>query len=627
MVQWSGSARPTTYVSNTQLTVNIPASDLTNPVSSLPISVVTPSPGGGTSNTVPVAVVTSVLPTITSLSPNQAVLGGPAFTLTVKGTNFVGGANVYWNGISRVTQFVSTTQLTASILPSDLALPSTTNSASIAVENPTPNAGISAPATLTLLNPAPAITSLSPTSGVAGTVVAVTISGSQFVSGATVQFGGQVLPASFNSPSSLSVGLSAAVGTTSLTVSNPSPSVGPSNAVTFTGTAAGQGIQQTVASVDPSGNILNANGPGMIDPGGRYFAFFDPNYNLYLRDTCLGGASDCTPSSTLTGNLSGPSSQGDLVYNALWVSPDGAYISFLQEVFETMVVSGQTEVVETCLGLSGCTPGTVVTTVPNTNKGAFMAQGGRYLSYATGSPMGNAPPTSADIYDTCYGAPLGCTPQNVASPVSTTANSVPVASADGRYLVYQNASSEIVLHDSCLGAAPGCSPSETTVSNTSMRCAEPAISPDAQYIAWNCNSPSGLPTSTGYLQATCIGAPSGCSTTPSVFSSNLWGYALWLSNGGRYIAFEGFLADASPDGLTEIYLYDSCNGVATGCTQQTVPISVNASGAAADATCSLLGMSSNGQYILFQSLASNLATLPTGVTGNYVAYIAPNPIF
>jgi hypothetical protein len=206
--------------------------------------------------------------------------------------------------------------------------------------------------------------------------------------------------------------------------------------------------------------------------------------------------------------------------------------------------------------------------------------------------------------------------------VSTTNNSVPVSSADGRYLVYQNTSLQIVLHDSCLGAAPGCSPSETTISNTSMACGAPTISADAQYTAWSCTSSGNV--GTGYLQATCLGSPSGCSTTPSVFSSSLQGNSpLWLSNGGRFIAFQGSL-----NGLTEIYLFDSCNGVSTGCTAQTVPVSVNSSGGAANANCSLLGMSSKGQYVLFQSPATNLATLPSGLPSDVgVAYIALNPIF
>src|SRR5258705_10902624 len=46
-------------------------------------------------------------PTLTTLSPSSAVAGGPAFTLTVNGSNFVSGSVVRWNGANRTTTFVS----------------------------------------------------------------------------------------------------------------------------------------------------------------------------------------------------------------------------------------------------------------------------------------------------------------------------------------------------------------------------------------------------------------------------------------------------------------------------------------------------------------------------------------
>jgi hypothetical protein len=174
-----------------------------------------------------------------------------------------------------------------------------------------------------------------------------------------------------------------------------------------------------------------------------------------------------------------------------------------------------------------------------------------------------------------------------------------------------------------LGATPGCVPSDNVVSTGSVPCQSPTISPDAQYLAYSC-PPSGSTTGTGYLQAVspCLGPTSGCSTGPSTLSTPVQSNSpLWLSDGGTFLAFQGLI-----NGLTEIYLYDSCNGAATGCKAQTVSVSVNSSGAAANANCMLLGMSSNGQYVLFQSPATNLVTLPSGLTGN-VAYIAPSPIF
>jgi thermitase len=62
-----------------------------------------------------------VAPAISSLSPNLAATGTAAFTLTVNGVNFETGAVVRWNGVARATTHVSSTQLTASILASDIA--------------------------------------------------------------------------------------------------------------------------------------------------------------------------------------------------------------------------------------------------------------------------------------------------------------------------------------------------------------------------------------------------------------------------------------------------------------------------------------------------------------------------
>ena len=72
-------------------------------------------------------------PTLSSLSPSSASVGGSAFTLTVNGSNFVSGSVVQWNGTARATTFVSTSQLTAAIPAGDIA---TAGSAQVTVMNP-----------------------------------------------------------------------------------------------------------------------------------------------------------------------------------------------------------------------------------------------------------------------------------------------------------------------------------------------------------------------------------------------------------------------------------------------------------------------------------------------------------
>src|SRR5206468_10281035 len=62
--------------------------------------------GNGT-GTGPLTLTINAVPTIGSLSPTCTTAGGPQFTLTVNGTNFVAGSTVRWSGTALTTTFVS----------------------------------------------------------------------------------------------------------------------------------------------------------------------------------------------------------------------------------------------------------------------------------------------------------------------------------------------------------------------------------------------------------------------------------------------------------------------------------------------------------------------------------------
>lgn len=74
------------------------------------------------------------------LVPASVAPGGNGFTLTVNGTGFVSGSTIDWNGSARATTFVSSSQLTAAILSSDIA---TATTASVTVVSPAPGGGTS----------------------------------------------------------------------------------------------------------------------------------------------------------------------------------------------------------------------------------------------------------------------------------------------------------------------------------------------------------------------------------------------------------------------------------------------------------------------------------------------------
>jgi hypothetical protein len=128
-VRWNGTDRVTTFVSSTQLKANILAADIAT-ARIVPVTVL--NPDSGLSSAVNFRV-WDPPPAIITLSPSVATAGGTAFTLTVSGANFVSGAKVRWNGTDRVTTFVSSTQLQASIPAADIA---TTGTIPVTVLNP-----------------------------------------------------------------------------------------------------------------------------------------------------------------------------------------------------------------------------------------------------------------------------------------------------------------------------------------------------------------------------------------------------------------------------------------------------------------------------------------------------------
>jgi hypothetical protein len=186
--------------------------------------------GSGGSSTPP-----NPVPSVSALTPTSATAGGPAFTLTVAGSNFISSSTVEWNGNARPTTFASSTSLQASITAADIA---TGGTASVAVSTPAPGGGTSSPLTFTINNPVPALASIAPNALVAGSpAFTLTVTGSNFVSKSAVQWNGAPRTTLFVSTTSLQAAITAAdiatPGTASVTVLNPAPGGGTSAPVTF----------------------------------------------------------------------------------------------------------------------------------------------------------------------------------------------------------------------------------------------------------------------------------------------------------------------------------------------------------------------------------------------------------
>lgn len=85
-------------------------------------------------------IVNNPVPMITSIDPISKTAGDDTFALIIDGVNFTPSSVIYFNGAPKVTTFILSTQLSATILSSDVL---TAGSFSITVTNPGPGGGTS----------------------------------------------------------------------------------------------------------------------------------------------------------------------------------------------------------------------------------------------------------------------------------------------------------------------------------------------------------------------------------------------------------------------------------------------------------------------------------------------------
>jgi hypothetical protein len=235
-VMWSGTAVPTHWASSTHLTADISAERLVS-ARTVMVKVMNQDLNGVPtypSNEEPFTI-NNRAATTGELIPDRCYTGDPGFTLTVGGANFVSGSKVRWNGSYRTTAYVNPAALKAEIPASDIAVGGT---ATVTVFNPAPGGGSSGSQTFTINNPDPTITSLSPQEKAAGDRgFDLTINGNGFVPNSKVRWNNSERSSTFVSSTKLTATIPtsdlAETGTATVTVLNPAPGGGTSNARSF----------------------------------------------------------------------------------------------------------------------------------------------------------------------------------------------------------------------------------------------------------------------------------------------------------------------------------------------------------------------------------------------------------
>jgi len=145
---------------------------------------VTVGTAGGTTAALTFTVIAKpAVPTLTSIAPNSGTLGNTV-AVTLTGTNFSAAGlavNVSGTGVTATNvTFVSATQVTANFV---IAPNATLSARNVTV---TTAGGTSGARTFTVNNPGqPTLTSIAPTSGLHGTTVTVTLTGTNFTTAGT----------------------------------------------------------------------------------------------------------------------------------------------------------------------------------------------------------------------------------------------------------------------------------------------------------------------------------------------------------------------------------------------------------------------------------------------------------
>jgi Tol biopolymer transport system component len=552
------------------------------------------------------------VPSIASINPQNIPAGGADFGVTVTGTGFVSTSVVRWNGADRFTFVANNTQLSATMHASDIASP---GSAQITVFNSSPGGGTSGSATFTITpttNAVPALTSFSPSPVFAGGVTfALTVHGSNFLSGSRVELDGSPLVTTFVS----TIQLQATVNdfsilsprTAHLDVVNGPPGGGTSAVLPVSivpgGTPAGVIDIASVATDGTQGNKDSFH-PSM-SPDGRFIAFESRAFNLapgatgghseiYVRDTCFGVSASCIPSTTMISVApDGSEANSDCLFPSL--SGGGRFVAF--ESGATNLVSGanngliQVLLHDRDIGGSGVLdqPGNTTNVLvsigtdgnpANTGAGqASLNADGRFVAFESGSDnlVSNDTNSSADVFvrDTCAAAPAGCAPRTVRASMATDGTQTGAGSYSGN----------------------------------------PSISADGRFVAFESSSGNlvpGFDRGGVFLRDTCLSVPVGC--IPSTIGISIdgaggpaFGAFASMSADARFVTFVSSGLIAGDTAGQDVYVRDTCQGAPLGCKPTTAQASIGKGGIQSNGSSDVPSISADGRFVGFQSAATNLA--------------------
>jgi hypothetical protein len=623
IVTANGSDLTPVSVSSTSLQVGIPGSDIA--VSGVVnIAVVNPPPGGGSSNTVKLAV-NNPVPTITALTP--AAVGAGATTpptLTVTGSSFAAASVILINGAPRQTTFANSTSVSTPLSAGDLAAG---GAIQIQVQNPAPGGGTS--------NILPFFIDPSPTVGLP-VLVDVGTDGSQAnlgICGACAPGGVPDLTTAGPSTSSTGEFVAYASISTNLVVNDQNP--GSNIFVRNTCLVTTGNTTTTCAPVNELASVAANNGPAngsssepSVSTDGTLVAFTSlasnlvttvpivpPGRQVFLNKPCTTSGTVCTTTTPLTQLISvsadGSEAGNHDSFNPA-ISPDGRYVAFVS--LATNLVSGvafdgvnpQVFLRDTCgtfptstTTTTGCTPTTFLVSTPNGTTPAngpssnpSVANDALFVSFTSSATnlgqTADNPSGAPEVFErgTCVTGIGGCATFTnlISTPDGTTAadgaSGESSITIDGRFVAFASTATILI---------PGVGPTQQI------------------YVRDTC---TGQTTTACTPSTTLVSTPNG--TTPGNALSEHPSISLTT---GQFIAFASFssnLSGKAANGIENIFTRNTCTNFPTTGTATCSPsvslvsVATGTSAAASNGDSLVPSISADGHVASFISLANDL---------------------
>ena len=512
--------------------------------------------------------------------------------------------------------------------------------------------------------PTPVITGLFPSSITAGSqMFTLFISGIGFVTSPPSQvfWNGSLRTSKLNTVTTqLAVSILATdvatPGIAAITVTNPEPG-GPSLAATFTINAVQNGgpsiTSLSPASATPGSGAftLTVNGSNFVAPIIVNNTVQTPGSTIAWNSGPL--ATTFVSSTSLTANVpaSDIATAGFASVSVFNTTPGGSQVISPSVTFSFMSSNAAAfPMVASVNGSGGPADGPSAAPAMSAD-GRFVAFFSEAKNLVTQGSHGNI-----FVRDTCLGAG-SCTAKTSAvdlasdgSAPNAVGGSQVAMSADGRFIVFQSAATNLVfgqqgtsastaknlfVRDLCVGGnAPlGCEPHTESVSvNNEGEFAaggdsgSASISADGRFIAFASSAANLAAGQTGsgsrvFVRDTCAGPTAGKSCIAKSLeipidshyqADGLEPQSPAISADGRYVAFvagepgPGANASRRP---SQILLRDTCLGsnAPAACVPSTVEVSVSGAGQPGNGQSGAPAVSGDGRFVVFQSGASNLA--------------------